>query len=172
MIFASILPPKLRSKRWSFLQVFFKMGPRGSQEVPRGLQQRILRDFGVHFGKFKVAYLGFSYVSSCDVFYAFQSFTLFSWFFGMGSFCDVFLIFRGGKLLRCCRDRVPFPSSPQRYKVESYALLSLQIHFEIVEFEMDEWQVDFKMNEFQMDVGRVTRMASACRGRVIFSASP
>ena len=61
--FLSILTPKLASNGVSFLRVFFKMGPKGAQEAPRGLQEVILREFGFHCGRFLA-----SFFRSCWIF--------------------------------------------------------------------------------------------------------
>ena len=61
--FLSILTPKLAFNGCGFLRVFFKMGPKGAQEAPRGLQEVILREFGFHCGRFLA-----SFFRSCWIF--------------------------------------------------------------------------------------------------------
>ena len=49
-----------------------KRRPRGPKSVPRGLQEGILRDFGLHFERFSISFLGFFFnfllVFDCDAF--------------------------------------------------------------------------------------------------------
>ena len=50
-IFDCILASNLRSKKRIFFKYFSSMASRGTQEGPRGLQEPILRAFGLHFGR-------------------------------------------------------------------------------------------------------------------------
>ena len=59
VILATILDPEL-AQNFGFFSDFFgswaKMGPRAPQEAPRGLQEWILTDFGLHFERFLASF--------------------------------------------------------------------------------------------------------------------